>query len=173
MGFKINIPAAPLVFVTAVTPIQSSTGFDSRSWPFHLILILSPSPSKMNTDDSAGEGQLVINSVRSVTFSVQLPQVTCLTAWSRRLAAEANYSLVALDTNMAWLDREVLIDRPWNVVATLPAVQVAPDFDSIAWVHHSKKAHCWMMNRPPPRPVLRPKITNKVLEELKVSKQVL
>ena len=107
------------------------------------------------------------------------PSSKSLIEWERRLAAEANYSLVALDTNMATLilDGEALIDRPWDVVATLPAlataVQVAQNFDSIAQVRRSKRAHCWMVSHPPPRPVLRPKIANKVLEELKASKQVL
>ena len=44
--------------------------------------------------------------------------------WERPVAAEAYYTLVALDTNVATLilDGEVLVNRTWDVVATLPAL---------------------------------------------------
>ena len=137
----------------------------------------------MSADSSEGE-VLVDTSARSVTIKVQLPHrvkwPTPETSfqWQRRLVAEANYTLVALDTNVATLilDGEVLVNRPWDVVATLPAlttaVTVAPDFNSISRVKRSKEAHRWLLNNPPPRPALRPKIPNKVVEELKASKQV-
>ena len=54
------------------------------------------------------------------------------------MAAEASYSLMSLDTNVATLilDGEALIDRLWDLVAALPAlvtaVQVALNFDSVA-----------------------------------------
>ena len=196
MSFEITIPAAPrrqpsVRYRHESDPGSSSSGSDSssgRSWPFHLILSPS-SPSGTNTDDSAGEGQVVINASdragAGVTLRVHLPpRVTWPTSkslieWERRVAAEASYSLMSLDTNVATLilDGEALIDRPWDLVATLPAlataVQVAPNFDSVARVHRSKRAYCWMASHPSPRAVLRPKIVNKVLEELKASKQVL
>ena len=97
-----------------------------------------------------------------------------------RVAAEARYTIVAVDTNVATLilDGQAFRVRPWNAVATLPAlataVTVAPtnDMREILRVRRSELAHRWLASTPPPRPCLRPKITNTVLEELKASKQV-
>ena len=97
-----------------------------------------------------------------------------------RVAAEARYTIVAMDTNVATLllDGQAFRTKPWNAVATLPAlataVTVAPmkDFWELLRVRRSELAHRWLAATPPPRPCLRPKISNIVLEELKASKQV-
>ena len=76
------------------------------------------------------------------------------------------------------LDGQAFRTKPWNAVATLPAlataVTVVPmhDFGEILQVRRSELAHRWLATTPPPRPCLRPKISNTVLEELKASKQV-
>ena len=68
------------------------------------------------------------------TVRVELPQrVTWHTATSvrdwemRRVAAEARYTIVAVDTNVTTfiLDGQAFRVRPWNAVVTLPALATA------------------------------------------------
>ena len=112
---------------------------------------------------------------------VTWPTRTSVRHWEMRVAAaEARYTNVAMDTNVTTLilDGQAFRTKPWNAVATLPvlatAVTVAPtnDFWELLRVRRSELAHHWLATTPPPRPCLRPKISNTVLEELKASKQV-
>ena len=80
--------------------------------------------------------------------------------WELRVAAEARYTIIAMDTNVATLilDGKAFRNKPWNAVATLPAlataVAVAPmhDFGEILRVRRSELAHRWLAATPPPRP---------------------
>ena len=77
----------------------------------------------------------------STTVRVELPRrVTWPTRayvreWELRVAAEARYTIIAMDTNVATLilDGKAFRSKPWNAVDTLPAlataVAVAPMHD--------------------------------------------
>ena len=123
--------------------------------------------------------------IRYRTVRVELPQPvtwptrTSVRHWEMRVAAEARYTIVSMDTNVATLilDGQAFRTKPWNALATLPAlatvITVAPtnDFWEVLRGRRSVLAHRWLATTLP-RSCLRPKISNTVREELKASKQV-
>ena len=54
------------------------------------------------------------------------------------VAAEAEYTIIAMDTNVATLilDGKAFRSKPWNAVATLPALATAI---AVAPMHHFSK----------------------------------
>lgn len=109
-------------------------------------------------------------------WRITRPTTTSARDWEMRVAAEARYTIVAVDTNVATLilDGQAFRARPWNAVATLPALATAftvvptNDFWELLRVRKSELAHRWLAPTPP-RPCFHPKILNAILEELKAS----
>ena len=112
MAFEITIPTAPRHQARIRYHHNTDSGSSSSSvqaWPFRLILL-----SMSTSDDDGQEDNTVVIkhdacSDRRPVIKVELPRkVTWSTRasvreWEMRVVAEAKYTIIAMDTNVATL----------------------------------------------------------------------